>query len=125
MICHSRGSREGRFFTGALFLGFGFLLLLGNLDILDVRSLLSQWWPLILFVIGIKQLTLMRGSAALIGGLFWIGTGALFLAGTLGFIELAITRVIWPLMLIWFGVLIALGGTAGCATDRIDDGSKS
>jgi hypothetical protein len=125
MICNSQGSRESRFFTGALFLGFGMLLLLGNLDILDMRSILSQWWPLILVGFGIKQLMVLRGSAALIGGLFWIGTGALFLAGTLGYIELAITRVIWPLMLIWFGVLIALGGTAPGGTDRIDDGSKS
>jgi hypothetical protein len=125
MFCNSRESREGRYLTGALFLGFGLLLLLGNLEILDMRSILSQWWPLVLVGFGIKQLMVLRGSAALIGGLFWIGTGGLFLAGTLGFIELAITRVIWPLMLIWFGVLIALGGSGACGTDRIDDGSKS
>lgn len=125
MNCYSQGSRERRFFTGALFLGFGLLLLLDNLDFLDMRGILARWWPLILVGFGVQQLMLLRGSAALIGGLFWIGTGGLFLAGTLGYIELAITRVIWPLMLIWFGVLIALGGTAACGTDRIDDGSKS
>jgi hypothetical protein len=125
MFCQSRGSSEGRYFTGALFLAFGFLLLLGNLDMLDMRSILSRWWPLVLFVIGIKQLAIMRGAAAWVGGLFWIGTGALFLAGTLDYIELSVRNVIWPLMLIWFGVLIALGPGTRYGSERIDDGGKS
>jgi len=115
--------REGRVFTGAVFLVIGTLLLLGNLNFLDIRSLFSQWWPLILVVVGIKQLLILRGPGAWIGGLFWIGTGALFLASRLGYIHVAITSILWPLMLIWFGVLIVVGHN-GCGRDSIEDGSK-
>ena len=123
--------RGGQVFTGAAFLGVGLLLLLGNLRLLDMRMFLYRWWPVILLAIGIKQLIFMRGAAAWVGGLFWMGTGALFLASTQGYIQMPLTRVIWPLMLIWFGVLVALGDSWGCRSNQfygnngVDDGSKS
>jgi hypothetical protein len=115
--------REGRVFTGVVFLIIGIVLLLGNLNVLEIRPLLSQWWPLILVIVGIKHLLNLRGTTAWLGGLFWIGTGALFLASTLGYIHIAITSVIWPLMLIWFGVLVVVGGN-GCGKTSIRDGSE-
>lgn len=123
MTWRHRSRHEERAFTGAIFLIIGILLLLGNLNVLDIRPILSQWWPLILVVIGVKQLLILRSASAWIGGLFWIGTGFLFLARTLGFIHVAITNVIWPLMLIWFGVLVVLGNN-GCGKDSIGDGSE-
>jgi hypothetical protein len=115
--------REGRIFTGVVFLIIGTLLLLGNLNFLDIRPLFSHWWPLILVVIGVKQFLILNGSGAWIGGVFWVGTGVLFLASTLGYLQIAITSILWPLMLIWFGVLIAVGHN-GCRRDSIEDGSK-
>jgi len=108
---------------GVVFLVIGTLLLLGNLNFINTRFLFSHWWPLILVVIGIKQLLILRGPGAWIAGLFWAGTGALFLASTLGYIHVAITSVLWPLMLIWFGVLIVVGHH-GCGRNSIEDGSK-
>jgi len=116
---------KGRTFTGGVFLIVGALLLLGNLNVLDIRPILSQWWPLILMVIGIRQMLLLRGSGAWIGGLFWIGTGTLFLASTLGYIHAAVTSIVWPLMLIWFGVLIALGHKGCGDRDSIHEGSET
>ena len=115
--------REGRVFTGVVFLVIGTLLLLGNLNFLDIRSLFSQWWPLILVVVGVRHLLYLRGTVAWAGGLFWIGTGGLFLASRLGYIHVAITSILWPLMLIWFGVLIVVGHN-GCRSNSIEDGSK-
>jgi hypothetical protein len=115
--------RDGKFFTGAVLLIIGVLLLLGNLNVLEFRPILSHWWPLILVIIGIKHLVLMRGSRGLAGGIFWIGTGGLFLASTLGFINVAITNILWPLMLIWFGVLIALGPGL-CGKNSMRNGSQ-
>ena len=120
-----RDRHEARYFMGGIFLIFGTLLLLDNLNFLNIRPTLSHWWPMILVVFGVKQLILMRGSRALIGGLFWIGTGALFLASTLGYVHIAITSVIWPLLLIWFGVLIVLGHNGRCGRRSIQDGSET
>lgn len=125
MTWNHEDRRRGQVFTGIVFLSIGALLLLGNLNFLNVRPLLSQWWPLILVIVGVKHLLLWRGSIAWISGLFWIGTGGLFLASTQGYIQVGITRMLWPLMLIWFGVLIALGPHGQCGSDSIHDGSKT
>jgi hypothetical protein len=123
MTWQHENRREGRIFTGVVFLIIGTLLLLGNLNFIEIRPLLSQWWPLILVVIGIKQLLLLNGPSAWIGGLFWVGTGGLFLASTLGYIQITITSVLWPLMLIWFGILIALGQN-GCGSNSVRNRSE-
>ena len=123
MTWRYRNRREGRAFTGVVFLIIGTLLLLGNLSVLEIRPLLSHWWPLILVVMGVKQLMILQGSSAWIGGLFWIGTGALFLASTLGYIHINITSILWPLILIWFGVLITVGHS-GCGKGSIGEGRE-
>jgi hypothetical protein len=51
-------------FMGAMFLIFGTLLLLGNLNIVEIRPLLSHWWPLILVIIGVKHLLNLSGPGA-------------------------------------------------------------
>ena len=101
---HGRGV-----FTGLLLLALGLILLAGNLDFFPVRPTLSRWWPVILIIIGIKHLVVFRGSTALIGALFWLGTGALFLASTLGYLNMSLLSLLWPIMIIWFGVCIVTG----------------
>lgn len=110
-----RYDRHGRgIFAGLLFLAIGLILLAGNLDLFPVRPTLSEWWPVILIIIGIKHLWVFQGSTAWIGALFWIGTGALFLGSTLGYLNIGLLNLIWPVMIIWFGVCIVTGcGDAG------------
>jgi len=38
-----------RFYTGSILIGFGFLVLLANLDVVGVRDVLSHWWPALVF----------------------------------------------------------------------------
>ena len=120
-----RRQRGDRIVSGAVLLVIGIALLLSNLNLLELRPLLSHWWPLILVLIGVKQILWLRGPSALVGGLFWIGTGGLFLASTLGYIHISIASVVWPLMLIWFGVLIAMGYNGRCRSNCVEDGSDS
>ena len=96
-------------FTGLLFMALGVIFLIGNLGMIQVRALFVDWWPLVLVLIGVKHLVLRRGRLAWLGAGFWIGTGVLFLGRTLGYLDIELPRLIWPLLLIWFGVLIVLG----------------
>jgi hypothetical protein len=125
MTWQPESRRGGQIFGGIVFVTIGAVLLLGNLNFLSLRPLLSQWWPLILMIIGIKHLVLWRGSVGLVSGLFWIGSGALFLASRLGYLQVAITSIIWPLLVIWFGILVALGPCGPCGPNSIHDGSKT
>ena len=106
---HHNRRPEARAFSGAVLVIIGGLLLFANLNFINIRPIAAQWWPLILVIIGVKHLLFWRGPSALGGGLFWIGTGALFLSSTLGYLNFAITSVIWPLALIWFGIVIVFG----------------
>src|SRR5215207_9286122 len=120
-----RHERPGRgIFAGLMFLALGIILLVGNMDLFQIGPVLSQWWPLILVIIGIKHLVLFRGTSALIGAMFWIGSGALFLSSTLGFLQIGVPRLLWPVMLIWFGVFTVLG-TGGRCDSPVDDRSQS
>jgi hypothetical protein len=116
--------REGQAFTGGAFLIFGILLLLANLNFLDLRSVLVQWWPLILMAIGVKQLLTLRGPNAWIGGLFWIVAGGIFLARSMGIIHVAIGSIVWPLLLIWLGVILVVGCPGNSGPSSVDEGSR-
>ena len=117
--------QDGQMFLGIVFVAIGAVLLLGNLNVLNLRPFLSHWWPLILVAFGIKHLLLWRGTAAWVSGLFWIATGGLFLASRLGYIQVAITSLLWPVMVIWIGILVALGPCGPCGAGSIHDGSRT
>jgi hypothetical protein len=106
---HHNDRPEGKAFTGAIFVIIGGLLLFANLNFVNIRPIVEQWWPLLLMVIGLKQLLFWKGPSAWAGGAMWIGIGALFLSRTLGYLQFAISSVIWPLVLIWVGVMIVFG----------------
>ena len=110
-----RRDRQGAgVFGGLLFLVLGTILLLGNLELFPVRPVLSQWWPAILILFGIKHLLMWSGRQALLGASFWIATGLLFLSSTLGYLNVGITSLLWPIMLIWFGVFTVMGCSGDC-----------
>jgi Domain of unknown function (DUF5668) len=99
-----RNAAGAGIFGGLVFLTLGVILLLGNLNLFPVQPVLSQWWPAILILVGIKHLLAWNGRNAWIGASFWIGTGLLFLSSTLGYLSVGIASLLWPVMLIWFGV---------------------
>jgi hypothetical protein len=110
-------------FSGLLFLALGIILLVGNMGLFPVRPVLSQWWPALLIIIGIKHLIVFRGQAGWVGGLFWIATGALFLASTIGYLGVGIPGLLWPILLIWFGVFTVLGCGIRCG-GHINGGAR-
>jgi hypothetical protein len=101
-------------FAGLVFLAIGVILLIGNFNLFPVQPMLVQWWPVLLILGGIKHLIVYRGPSAWVGALFWIGTGLLFLSSTLGLVNIEIPGMLWPLLLIWFGVFTILGNGNQC-----------
>jgi predicted membrane protein len=82
-----------------LLLGVGFLL--QQADLFNFSSALSVWWPLILILIGIIQLTNRSHSSGVSGWLFLL-IGGLFLADQWTDANLLI--YLWPLILIFIGL---------------------
>jgi|SRR5688572_18918895 len=114
---------EKGIFAGLLFLSVGLILLIGNIGVFPVRSLLTTWWPVFLVIIGVKHLILFRGTGAWINALFWIGTGTLFLSSTLGLLGIAVTSMVWPAMLIGFGIFIMVGCGGAACDNQVSDRS--
>ena len=119
-----RDRRGAGILGGLLFLTVGIILLLGNLELFPARPVLSQWWPAILILFGIKHLLMWSGRQALIGASFWIATGLLFLSSTTGYLNVGVTSLLWPIMLIWFGVFTFMGCSGSCE-GSIDGRSES
>lgn len=94
---------SGRIWLGALFLLFGLGFLLHQADIIDMSQLFSNWWPLILIIIGVVQLINRKHSSASSGLLFLL-IGLLFLMNQ--WLDLNLTAYIWPLIFIIIGIVI-------------------
>jgi predicted membrane protein len=81
----------------------GVVWVLNNLNILNFR--ISQWWPLILIVIGLLHLVQHRRITAF-GGWFLIFLGVIFLLTTNGILYWNEIWKFWPVALIFIGLSI-------------------
>ena len=100
--------RSGRSVTGILpaliVIGIGALFLLNNLNIFFLHDI-WRYWPAILIAFGLVKLVDSPASEGrLVGGML-VGVGGLFLANTLGFLNLSWASF-WPLILIGAGLLM-------------------
>ena len=113
---HRRYGKRGRFHSlviGALIATFGITLLATNLGWTDIRSVMRQFWPFALVVLGLLNLFNERSGAKfwglvmIVGGLFGSFAGAaLFrLLQATGQIDLVIGSL-YVLILGWIGVLM-------------------
>jgi len=85
-------------------IGLGVVFLLNNLNIFYMHEI-WRFWPVILIAAGLaKMVDSPYNNGRLVGGVL-IGVGGLFLADTLGFLNLS-WREFWPLVLIGAGLLM-------------------
>jgi hypothetical protein len=102
----------GRMLVGGALALTGTLLLLDLAGLVDAGRLISDWWPVLLVVAGIIQLTLNPGHW--FPPLFLIGLGAALLAGTTGLVA---GDIAWPLfgaaLLVLLGIAVVAGWTRG------------
>jgi hypothetical protein len=97
------GSAE-RMVPAIVLIGIGALFLLNNLHIIYVRDILS-YWPAILIAVGIVKLIDSSDSAGRAAGGVLIGVGAVFMARSLGYLDVSVGDL-WPLILIGAGLVM-------------------
>jgi predicted membrane protein len=103
--CRRRGRTLGSRFIFAIFLiAAGTLLFLNNIGLIPVHDI-WVYWPVVLIALGIAKLTSAYGRVGRVWGIILTAGGALLLAGNLGLVHLR-HNVIWPLLLIVFGVVV-------------------
>ena len=96
---------------GLLMIGGGLLYLLNNLDIVHVGSI-GRFWPLFPLALGLSRLVSARHVGDVIGGLWLAGFGGLFLLQTFDIVP-HVWRLMWPGMLIIFGLSLLLRNLYG------------
>ena len=94
-----------------ILIGFGLLLLLENIGVLNQSawSILWNLWPVLFLAIGLDALFRKK---EIFGPVFWIGLGGVFLLtnfGILGWESWNVLFRLWPLLLITAGLDILLG----------------
>ena len=85
-------------------IGIGVLFLLNNLNIFYMHDI-WRFWPVILIAAGLAKMVDSPYSNGKATGGILVGIGALFLANTLGFLNLSWADF-WPLVLIGAGLLM-------------------
>ncbi len=90
-----------------ILIAVGAIFLLNNLHLLYVRDIL-RYWPAALIAWGIAKLVDAEETGGRIAGGVLIGTGAIFLADTLGYLDVPLGDLWWPVLLIAFGLLMLL-----------------
>ncbi|MEJ2705983.1 MAG: DUF5668 domain-containing protein [Anaerolineales bacterium] len=108
--------QEPRRFRGSVFgpiilITIGVIFLLNNLGVLegDIWSLLLLFWPVILIAIGLDSILKREG---LVGAVFLIGLGIVFLLSNLGYLNVNVWQMVlnlWPILLIAIGFDLVIG----------------
>ena len=104
-------SAKNHLFLAFILIFFGLLILLNNLGVTSFDLTLGTWWPLILIIIGLHQLFSSRFTNLFAFILLFLG-GA-FQLRRLGLIDAAQIKLVWPLLLILFGLILLFNFSSG------------
>src|SRR5690349_17224027 len=105
----------GHLWFGGFLILIGVLFLLDNLGLADTHQIIAYGWPLLLVAMGGSRLLNAVTVEARVAGGIWIAVGLLFLMSNLGYLPFNVWRLIWPTLLIAFGILMVLRSRTGCA----------
>jgi predicted membrane protein len=119
-----RGNSHNHEVMGFIVLLLGILFLLGNLGYFHVAQI-WQYWPVILIGVGIARIFDARGIHSVLWGATVAGVGVIFLANNMGYLPWYLWGTLWPVLLIFWGLVILLGsfGRRGHRIVPIDDAS--
>lgn len=108
----------GRSLLGALLILLGAGFLLQQFEVFQFGNVFATWWPMILILLGATQL--FAKPPAYTPAIILIGLGAVFQMRTLGYVQVSVFRLIWPLLLIFIGIRIVMN-TANRPIPGIED----
>lgn len=91
-----------RMVPAIVLIAIGAIFLLHNLHIFYAQELF-RYWPAILIAVGVVKLVDSQESRGRVGGGVLVGLGAVFLAQSLGYLEIRIWDL-WPAILIAIGI---------------------
>lgn len=92
-----------RFVPAIVLITIGAVFLLHNLHLFYLQDLIHRYWPAILIAVGIVKLVDSQETGGRVGGGVLVGLGAVFLAQTMGYLDMRIWDL-WPVILIAIGV---------------------
>jgi len=104
----SSGPSSGRIIAGIAIVAIGVAFLLEQFDILSIGGLVGTWWPVVLMLIAISQIT-TRPSNNWFGSMLLFAVGAIFLANNLDYLPNGFWSTFWPVLIILIGVSVLLG----------------
>jgi predicted membrane protein len=129
MARHGNRSASHGIFFGAIVVSIGVLLLLDNLGILRFHDI-WQYWPALLVAWGVSRLVDSNSPSGYVWGGVVTLVGAFLLLDTLDIIPPINFALLWPLLVIAFGISVLVktlernqirGGGVGCFTSPVVD----
>jgi hypothetical protein len=101
-MAHVR-NHSGRVFAGLVLIVVGGLFLLDQLGEFDFGTMISRYWPVIFFLIGISIL-ISNGFRRIGSALFFFLLGGIFLANEFDLLGEDVWNYIWPAAIILLGI---------------------
>ena len=105
-----------RVIVGLLIVCFGLALTLDNLELIRAGNII-RYWPFGLIAIGLAKLLQDRERSSRTAGVLFIVIGGLFAMEEFLYIEVDVWRW-WPLVIVFFGVLILARALRGASEPR-------
>ena len=98
-------------FSGILLIVFGVLFLLDQQGGISFGHVFSQWWPVLLILVGV--LNLVERPASVFAPVIMITVGCALLLSKLGYLRFESVWRLWPLVLIAMGLNILFSNKRG------------
>lgn len=102
---------SARLIAGLVLVILGIGALFDQLTTFDFGSLISDYWPMLLVLVGVVQLT--TRSAPMAGALVVIAAGLVLEAGALELLPVGFWELFWPVILIAIGASLLLPRALG------------
>jgi hypothetical protein len=110
---HGQHHGAGHAFFGLMLLLIGAVFLLNNLGVFYIEDV-HKYWPALLIVAGVAHLFFSRH---VVRSVVWSGMlvsiGGLMLARNFGYIHVDVWEIIWPVVLIFLGILFLFRARRG------------